>query len=107
MQVSLSVHAEPPVPVNYDHNHPPASSAVLMPGEPRNDLDDGLAWNDVELDDYEGDRPDFGDMHLFFFGYRGTFTSGHTPERAGDTMSEHAGSSSLTVAASTTVKPDE
>ncbi|BBB96574.1 MULTISPECIES: hypothetical protein [Bradyrhizobium] len=81
MQVSLSVHAEPPAPVNYDHNHPLATSAVLVPGEPRNDLDEGLAWNDVELDDYEGDRPDFGDMHLFFWviiRYRGTFTSGHT-----------------------------
>ncbi|UGY12258.1 hypothetical protein HAP48_0026415 [Bradyrhizobium septentrionale] len=81
MQVSLSVHAEPPAPVNYDHNHSLAISAVLVPGEPRNDLDEGLAWNDVELDDYEGDRPDFGDMHLFFWvfiRYRGTFTSGHT-----------------------------
>ncbi|WP_338825479.1 hypothetical protein WDM22_44975 (plasmid) [Bradyrhizobium septentrionale] len=87
MQVSLSVHAEPPAPVNYDHNHPPAISAVLVPGEPRNDLDEGLAWNDVELDDYEGapppppPPPDFGGMRLFFWGfirYRGTFTSGHT-----------------------------
>ncbi|MGX1323243.1 hypothetical protein AB7M17_006696 [Bradyrhizobium sp. USDA 377] len=81
MQVSLGVHAEPLAPVNYDCNHPLAVSAVLVPGEPRHDLDEGLAWNDVVFDDYEGDRPDFGDMHLFFWviiRYRGTFTSGHT-----------------------------
>ncbi|WP_338835190.1 hypothetical protein [Bradyrhizobium septentrionale] len=113
MQVSLSVHAEPPAPVNYDHNHPPAISAVLVPGEPRNDLDEGLAWNDVELDDYEGAPPPPPISAACVcssgasFGIAARSQADTPPERAGDTMSEHAGSSSLTVAASTTVKPEE
>ena len=67
MQVSLSVHTEPLPPANYDFNHPLAVSAVLVPGEPRNDLDEGLQWNDVVLDDYEGDKPDLGGKDLFFW----------------------------------------
>lgn len=80
MQVSLSVHTEPLPPANYDFNHPLAVSAVLVPGEPRNDLDEGLQWDDVVLDDYEGDKPDLGGKDLFFWvviRYRGTFSGGH------------------------------
>lgn len=80
MQVSLSVHTEPLPPVNYDFNHPLAVSAVLVPGEPRNDLDEGLLWDDVAYDDYQGDKPDLGGKDLFFWvviRYRGTFTRGH------------------------------
>lgn len=80
MQVSLSVHSEPLPPANYDYNHPLAVSAVLVPGEPRSDLREGLLWDNVMLDPHEGDRPDFGGMHLFFWviiRYRGTFSGGH------------------------------
>ena len=80
MQVSLSVFADPLPPANYDFDHPLAVSAVLVPGEPRNDLEEGLQWDDVELNDYEGDRPNFGGKHLFFWvviRYRGTFSMGH------------------------------
>lgn len=80
MQVSLSVHTEPLPPANYDFNHPLAVSAVLVPGEPRNDLDEGLQWDDVTLNEYEGHTPNFGGQNLFFWvivRYRGTLSGGH------------------------------
>ncbi|MBC9877724.1 hypothetical protein G8O24_10270 [Bradyrhizobium sp. INPA01-394B] len=80
MQVSLSVHDEPLPPTNYDYNHPLAVSAVLVPGEPRNDLYEGLAWDRVTIDPYQGDAADLGGKELFFWviiRYRGTFSSGH------------------------------
>jgi hypothetical protein len=63
-----------------------------VPGEPRNDLDEGLQWDAVEFDDYEGDRRSLEDT---------------LPERAGDTMSERVGSSSSTAAPNATAKLDE
>jgi hypothetical protein len=80
MQVSLSVFTEPLSPANFDFNHPLAISAVLVPGEPRNDLDEGLEWNDFGSDEYGNDVPNFGSNDLFFWvviRYRGTFSGGH------------------------------
>jgi hypothetical protein len=80
MQVSLSVFTEPLSPVNYDFNHPLAVSAVLVPGEPRNNLDEGLPWEDLGSDEEGNDIPYFGNKDLFFWvviRYRGTFSEGH------------------------------
>jgi hypothetical protein len=80
MRVSLSVFTEPLDPANFDFNHPLAVSAVLVPGEPRNDLDEGLGWNDYGSDEYGQDAPNLGNNDLFFWvviRYHGTFTGGH------------------------------
>jgi hypothetical protein len=80
MQVSLSVFTEPLSPANFDFNHPLANSAVLVPGEPRNDLDEGLEWNDFGSDEGGNDIPNLGSNDLFFWvviRYRGTFSGGH------------------------------
>jgi hypothetical protein len=80
MHVSLSVFTEPLSPANFDFNHPLAISAVLVPGEPRNDLDEGLEWNDIGSDEGGNDIPNLGNNDLFFWvviRYRGTFTGGH------------------------------
>jgi hypothetical protein len=80
MQVSLSVFTEPLSPARTDYNHPLAVSAVLVPGEPREGLDEMLAWDDVVIDEYEGNTADLGGKDLFFWviiRYRGTFSGGH------------------------------
>jgi hypothetical protein len=80
MQVSLSVFTEPLSPAKFDFNHRLAISAVLSPGETRNDLDEGLGWEDFGSDEYGNDAPNLGSKDLFFWvviRYRGTFTGGH------------------------------
>jgi len=80
MQVSLSVFTEPLAPARTDYNHPLAVSSVLVPGEPRHNLDEGLEWSSFGSDEYGNDIPDLGGNDLFFWiviRYRGTFTGNH------------------------------
>src|SRR5665213_560444 len=101
MQVSLGVFTEPLPPARTDYNHPLAVSAVLVPGEPRHKLDEGLERTKFGSDEGGNPIPDLGESDLFFWviiRYRGTFSGGHVTracwrydERTGQLVEFHGG----------------